>query len=172
MIDIVSAEAGSALDEFITLSREYVTWMVAEIRVRYPQLDINEFTAEHEYEDLRTKFPGEHVAPDGCLLIALNDGKACGCIALGRLDETTCEMRTLFVRPEFRSLGAARRLVNTVFNKARQYGYDTMRLDTLGFMDGAQRLYQSFGFYMIAPYLEMSESLKQYIRFFECKLPA
>src|SRR5436853_3940942 len=108
MIEIVSAQTGKELDHVITLSQEYVTWMIAQIREQYPQLDINEFTSEHDYDDIRKKFPGEHVPPDGCLLIALSDDQACGCVALGRLSKTVCEVRTLYVRPAYRGTGVGR----------------------------------------------------------------
>src|SRR2546425_12890325 len=111
MIEIVSAQTGKALEHVITLSQEYVDWMIAEIRERYPELDINEFTSEHDYDDIRKKFPGEHIPPDGCLLIALSDAQACGCVALGKLTKSICEMRTLYVRPAFRGIGAGKKLV-------------------------------------------------------------
>jgi ribosomal protein S18 acetylase RimI-like enzyme len=170
MIEIVPAQTGDALEHIITLSHEYVTWMLAEIRQHYPELDINEFTSEHDYDDIRKKFPGEHIPPAGCLLIALTEGKVSGCIALGKLTKTIGEMRTLYVRPAFRGAGVARRLVEAALTEARNFGYSYVRLDTLGFMDSAQKLYRSFGFYDIAPYRELSASLKQYICFLELKL--
>lgn len=170
MIKIVSAESGEALEHLITLSQEYVTWMTAEICQRYPDLDLTEFTAEHEYEDVRKKFPGEHTPPDGCLLIAVSDDKVSGCVALGRLNDEIGEMRTLFVRPEFRGTGVGKQLAVAAVDAARELGYRRVRLDTLAFMESAQRLYRSLGFYDIAPYLEVSGSLTKYIRFFELKL--
>jgi len=171
MVEVVPAKTVKDLEDVITLSQEYVTWMVAEIRHRYPELDIGEFTSEHEYDDVRKKFPGEHVPPDGCLLIASSDYVACGCVALGRLTETICEMRTLFVRPSCRGKGIGRKLAETSLNEARILGYGYVRLDTLSFMDGALDLYRSLGFYDISPYRDISASLKQHIRFLEFKLP-
>lgn len=170
MTEIIPAQTGEALDHFITLTQEYVTWMLAEIREHYPQLDIHEFAAEHTYDDIRKKFPGGHVPPDGCLLIATHDGQVCGCIAVGRLTATIGEVRTLYVRPACRGAGVGKSLAESAINHARQLGYTTVRLDTLGFMESAQALYRSLGFYRIAPYLELSSNLKQYIRFFECQL--
>ena len=170
MIEVVPVNTAKQLEDVITLSQEYVTWMVAEIRHRYPELDIDEFTSEHEYDDVRKKFPGEHVPPDGCLLIALSDDVACGCVALGRLTKTTCEMRTLFVRPSYRGQGIGRKLAETSLNKALMLGYGYVRLDTLSFMDGALDLYRSLGFYDISPYRDISTSLKQHVRFLELKL--
>ena len=170
MIKIIPAQSGEALTHFITLTREYVTWMIAEIEKQYPQLDIEAFKAEHSYDDIRKKFPGEHVAPHGCLLLAMKDDTVAGCIALGRLSETIGEVRTLFVRPSARGSGAGKKLVETALTKAREFNYDCIRLDTLAFMNGAFKLYQGFGFYEIEAYLDMDNSLKQYIRFLELKL--
>lgn len=170
MLDMLSAQSGEALEHFIALSREYVTWMIAEIQQQYPQLDIREFTSEHEYDDLHKKFPGEHVPPNGCLLIARNGEQACGCIALARLTPTICEIRTLYVLPTCRGMGAGKQLALACLDQARTFGYTHARLDTLGFMASAQGLYRSIGFYDIAPYLDLSDSLKQYIHFLECDL--
>src|SRR5262249_7970697 len=130
MIEIVPAQTGDALEHVITLSQEYVTWMLAEIRVQFPDLDIKEFTSEHEYDDVRKKFPGEHIPPDGGLFIALSDGAVCGCVGLGRLTKDTCEMRTLFVRPQFRGNKAGKKLAEASLGAARNFGYSFVRLDT------------------------------------------
>jgi ribosomal protein S18 acetylase RimI-like enzyme len=170
MIEIVPAPSGEAFEQFIGLALEYVTWMRGEIQTQYPQLDLTTFAAEHAYDDIRKKYPGDSVSPNGCLLIAMNEGRVCGCIALGRLEATICEVRTLYVRPECRGVGVAKALVEAVLNQARGFGYEAARLDTLGFMESAQGLYRSFGFYGIAPYGHGSASLRQYVRFLECRL--
>lgn len=170
MIEIVSAQAGDALEQFIGLSQEYVQWMVAEIRERYPTFDLQTFTVEHDYDDVRKKFPGEHVPPHGCLLIARRKGEACGCVAVGRLTDTIGEIRTLFVRPAFRGLGVGKQLAEAAVREARGLGYQVVRLDTLDFMEGARGLYRSLGFYEIPPYLDLPESLRPYIHFLECEL--
>lgn len=170
MIEIVPADTEARIQSAITLSQEYVTWMVAAIGAHYPALDLAEFTSEHDYDDLRQKFPGEHVPPYGRLYIALSDNQPGGVIALGRLSDTVCEMRTLYVRPAFRGIGMGKRLVDTVLEDARQIGYTHMRLDTLGFMEDALRMYRAIGFRDIAPYRDVSDSLRQYIRFLELDL--
>ncbi len=170
MIKIVAAQTGEALEHVITLSLEYVGWMMAEIRQQYPELDTDEFTSEHEYDDIRKKFPGEHVPPHGCLLVAMSDNEVCGCVALGQLSTGIAEVRTLYVRPACRGMGVGRSLVEAVLKEARNDGYGTVRLDTLAFMASALKLYRSFGFYDIAPYRDVSASLKQHICFLELKL--
>jgi hypothetical protein len=67
MVEVIPAQSGEALERFITLPQEYVTWMIAEIRQRYPELDIHEFTSEHEYDDVRKNFPANTSHPtDAC----------------------------------------------------------------------------------------------------------
>jgi putative acetyltransferase len=170
MVEIISAQTGEALEHVIALSQEYLTWMIAGIQEHYPALDINEFTSEHDYDDIRKKFPGEHVPPDGCLLIASSEDMACGCVAVGRLTKNICEMRTLYVRPEFRGTGVGRKLVEASINEARKLGYGRMRLDTLAFMNSALELYRSLGFHDVEPYRDISASLARYVCFLELKL--
>jgi N-acetylglutamate synthase-like GNAT family acetyltransferase len=170
MIEIISAQTGEALEHFIRLSQKYVSWMIAEIQEHYPALNINEFTSEHGYDDIRKKFPGEHVPPDECLLIALNDGRASGCVALGRLSNNICEMRTLYVQPESRGKGVGKKLAQASISEARKLGYSSVRLDTLAFMNNALNLYHTLGFYDIEPYRNISAPLRRYICFLELKL--
>jgi len=169
-IKIIAAESEAHIQHVISLSQEYVTWMIGEIRQRYPQLDLAGFTAERSYDNVRKKFPGEHVPPYGRLYVAMRGDEVGGCIALARLSDSICEMRTLYVRPEFRGQGVAKTLAETVLHEARKIGYTHMRLDTLAFMDGAQTLYRSLGFHEIAPYRDVPDSVRPYIRFFEMDL--
>ena len=116
------------------------------------------------------KFPGEHVPPYGCLLLAVDGQQAAGSIALAKLEDGIGELRSLFVRPEYRGTGVGRQLVDAALMQAKEIGYRHVRLDTLGFMTGAQTLYRSYGFEVIPPYLPLSDNLRQYIHFMELKL--
>jgi ribosomal protein S18 acetylase RimI-like enzyme len=99
-------------------------------------------------------FPSSYLPPTGALLVAIRDERLAGSIAMRSLDDEICEMKRLFVRPDFRGLGIGRELATAVMDSARTMGYRRMRLDTLPGMDGAQRLYRSLGFREIDAYYE------------------
>lgn len=99
--------------------------------------------------------PGKYSAPNGRLLLAYTtDGEVAGCVAMRPLEARVCEMKRLFVRPEFRRGGVARALVAQIMNEAHAAGYQFMRLDTLPALTAAIALYEQFGFYRCAPYYE------------------
>lgn len=97
--------------------------------------------------------PGNYAPPKGCLLIARLGDQPAGCVALRPIDEQTCEMKRLYVRPACRGWGIGHLLVMTLMEKAKALGYALMRLDTLPTMGEAQDLYRSFGFYEIEAYV-------------------
>ena len=89
------------------------------------------------------------------LLLATVDGVAAGCVALRRLPqiEGACEMKRLWVEPDFRGMRLGRRLVEEAIQWARREGMKAMHLDTItAAMPEANRLYAAMGFVRVAPY--------------------
>lgn len=170
MMDMVQATTDAHIEDIITLSGEYVSWMVTMLQREYTKIDTTPFLQAHSYEDVRKRFPGKYVPPKGRLFVAYDAGELCGCVALAPFTDTICEIQTLFVRPQFRGQGIGKTLVNHVIATARDIGYHHMRLDTLAFMRGAQELYRSLGFVSIEPYLGGAGELQPYIRYFELNL--
>jgi GNAT superfamily N-acetyltransferase len=138
-VDIVQVRGEADIASVGKLFREYA----ASIGV---DLEYQGFSSE-----LAT-LPGQYAPPSGDLLVANVNGEAAGCVALRALDQSTLEMKRLYVRPSARGTGLGKLLVETAISIARQNGYVELRLDTLASMASARRLYGAMGFVEIQPY--------------------
>jgi putative acetyltransferase len=124
--------------------------------------------------------PGDYAPPEGRLLLAQFEGQMAGCVALHQLEQSLvdghssaaestsgrpttnehrpttgaiCEMKRLYLRPQFRGKGLGRLLADHIIAEARQIGYQRMLLDTIGpVMKDAVAMYRKLGFVEIAPY--------------------
>jgi ribosomal protein S18 acetylase RimI-like enzyme len=111
---------------------------------------LREYAASLQLDLSFQDFEAELADPLGFYeLVLLADN---GCVGLRRIDELTCEMKRLYVRPVGRGSGLGRRLAEAVISEARQRGYARMLLDTLPEMAPAQALYRSLGFRETGPY--------------------
>jgi ribosomal protein S18 acetylase RimI-like enzyme len=105
------------------------------------------------FETELAELPGRYAPPEGRLLLALSDDRLAGCIALRKIGEGICEMKRLYVRPDFRGQRIGHQLTTLLLEEARRIGYARMRLDTLASkMKEAGAVYRSFGFKEIEPY--------------------
>jgi putative acetyltransferase len=97
--------------------------------------------------------PGDYAPPEGRLLLAIHEGAPAGCVALHKLEPDICEMKRLYVRPQFRGKGLGRALAERVIAEAREIGYKQLRLDTVEpMMQAAVFMYRTLGFREISPY--------------------
>jgi len=97
--------------------------------------------------------PGEYAPPSGRLLLAEYEGRLAGCVALHKLEEGICEMKRLYLRPQFRGKRLGRAIADRIIAEARAIGYGRMRLDTVEpVMKDAVAMYRRIGFREIAPY--------------------
>ena len=138
---ILQAQSAREIQQVRELFGEYVAWL--GINLCFQNYD-------KEVADL----PGDYAPPSGRLLLALADGgEAAGCAALRDLGDGVCEMKRLFVRPDFRGQRLGWQMAEMILAEARAIGYEHIRLDTLpGKMDRAITMYRTLGFKDIAPY--------------------
>lgn len=105
------------------------------------------------YDAERSTLPGQYAPPGGALLIARDGEAAAGCVALRRVDESTGEMKRMYVREAYRGTGLGRRLAIAIIDEARKRGYGRIVLDTLPKLAPAIALYRDLGFRDTGPYL-------------------
>ena len=102
-----------------------------------------------------TGLPGDYAPPRGALFVAVEgDRLSRRRSRCARSRARVAEMKRLFVRPEARGRGLARRLIARLCEEARRLDYTELRLDTLPMMGEAQALYEAYGFIDIEPYYE------------------
>ena len=105
------------------------------------------------FEKELATLPGDYAPPEGRLLLAEYESKLAGCVALHKLSDGICEMKRLYLRPQFRGKALGRALADHIIAEARQIGYERMRLDTVEpVMKDAVAMYRKIGFQEIAPY--------------------
>lgn len=105
------------------------------------------------FEKELAELPGDYAAPQGRLLLATIAGSPAGCVALHKFAPGICEMKRLYVPPQFRGKGLGRILAERIIADAREIGYKQLRLDTVEpVMREAVRMYRKLGFQEITPY--------------------
>jgi putative acetyltransferase len=140
MIELIHVESGPDIDQIRLLFQEYARSL--DFSLCFQSFD----------RELR-ELPGPYGLPDGRLILCRFDHGPAGCIALKKLDPGICEMKRLYVRPEFRGHQLGLKLATHLIDEARQAGYVRMRLDTIpDAMPQAVNLYRLLGFKDIPPY--------------------
>ena len=140
LTEIIRAQSPEDIEHARALFKEYSAWV--EINLCF-----------QNFEKELAELPGEYAPPNGRLFLASRDTGIAGCVALRKIGEGICEIKRLFVRPEFRGQGLGRQLAEEMIREAKQLGYKRMRLDTLPpKMNDAIALYRSLGFVEIEPY--------------------
>jgi ribosomal protein S18 acetylase RimI-like enzyme len=139
-MNLIQAKSAEEIQQVRKLFEEYVAW-----------LGIN--LCFQNFDKEVAELPGDYAPPSGRFTLAIEGDDVAGCVALRRIGEDICEMKRLYVRPQFRGRGLGRTLTENLIQEARGIGYKRMRLDTLpGKMDPAIAMYRSLGFKNIEPY--------------------
>ena len=132
--------------ELATLFAEYTAMLIEG------EPEMAGYLRQQNYEQELSHLQEKYGGADGRFYVALAEGRVVGCIALRRFDKESCELKRLYVLPEFRGCGIARGLTRRLIADARDMGYRRMLLDTLPFLRGAMALYESEGFYRVDRY--------------------
>ncbi|WJK35740.1 GNAT family N-acetyltransferase [Solwaraspora sp. WMMA2065] len=90
--------------------------------------------------------------PSGLFLLATLKDRPVGCVAVTRVDDTSAEIRRLWVSSELRGLGIGRRLLAAAEEAAASLGAGVVRLDTNRTLTEAIGLYRAAGYDEAAPF--------------------
>ncbi len=154
MVDIIEVQLELDMADMRSLLREYM-----ESR------NFDDALGDYQYELDHLQLKYGH--PEGAMLIGRENKAAVGCVAFQRLSKEICEMKRLYVTPSARGKGVGKLLIQHILIKAKQVGYQKMRLDSHATMIKAIQLYQQVGFYEIGKY---NQNPLKGVRFFEKSL--
>ena len=145
-------------DEIKKLFNEYTNLVIENDSTFEEYLKIQHF--DKEVEQLENKYG----RPYGRLYIAFYEGKIAGCIGLKKIDKKICEMKRLYVRPEFRGKQIGKILAQKIIEDAKEIGYNSIVLDTFPFLNSAIKMYKKMGFYEIEQYNDSPMNDAVYLR--------
>lgn len=104
-----------------------------------------------------------YYAEPGFLLLARVDEEPAACVGVRALTPSTGELRRLFVRPEHRTRGLGRCLLEQATGRARDNGFQRLVLSTLPTMQAARHLYDGDGYVPVDAYLAQPVDGVQYL---------
>lgn len=113
-----------------------------DARALYPEL----------FGDAKPAARNEPLQPRAVYVIAYEGQQALACGALRAFDDSTAELRRIYVRRDHRRRGLARALLLHLFGEARRLGYARLVLETGYKQEAAMRLYEASGFERISPF--------------------
>ena len=84
--------------------------------------------------------------------VVTNENKIVGGAGVSQLDNEAadiCEFQKMYFLPEARGLGFARKILDICLQDAIEFGFTKCYIETMPYMQDAQRLYKNTGFYYL-----------------------
>ena len=154
MIEFIPIDLGDHRSDFIELNIEFLTY-------------IYKSNLEHFNHDLESDLGGSipnyvrnsiekmvFHPPDGIFFIIKDDDNMVGMGALKKLKPKIGEIKRMYVRPSYRRRGIGKKLLEKLLEKAKEFQYSVVRLDSANYMKSAHRVYEALDFKYIDPYPE------------------
>ena len=125
-----------------------ITALNAELASQHPEEGANHF-----------RLDSEEVADGiGAFMVAFDRGRPVGCGAIRQLDQSTVEVKRMYVEPAARARGVARSILCALEQEAARLGVERIVLETGVRQVAALRLYESVGFVRIPSFGEYTSS--------------
>jgi len=167
MVTIYQMHSQDDIEDVRELLFEYLSWATDRAKELYNEVvDVDEML-DHSMSEIILFSP-----PSGRLLLAREEGMAAGVACMKSIREDTCEIKRMYVRPDYRGKKIGRNLLNQLIQDAKEIGYSKILLDSAQFMREAHSLYRSVGFKDVElyPETEMSEDFREYMVYMELEL--
>lgn len=97
------------------------------------------------------------IAEAVAFFVIRHDGLPVGCGGVKFFGTEYGEIKRMYVRPQFRGRGFAKRMLNHLADYARQQGVGLLRLETGIYQVASIKLYEQMGFRSIPPFGEYQE---------------
>ncbi len=121
-------------------------------------------------EEQLAQLPGIYAPPTGGFLLTRVDDAPAGCVAFFGHDEKTCEIKRMYVRPEFRGLQLGDKMIAELLARVRAQGYTKVILDTFHTFKAAQHIYEKAGFSYVSPRITLPPEHEGKVVFMEMAL--
>ncbi|MEZ4858063.1 MAG: GNAT family N-acetyltransferase [Flavobacteriaceae bacterium] len=72
-----------------------------------------------------------------------------GVAQLDHYDGNVCELQKMYFLPQARGRGLGTKMIDICLQKAKEFGYEKCYLETMHYMEAAQKLYKKYGFQYI-----------------------
>ena len=108
------------------------------------------------YEDPQLDFMFEtYNRPKAVYFVVEKDHKIVGGAGVSQLEngeETICELQKMYFLPEARGRGLGIQIIEKCLQSAKDFGFESCYLETMPYMEAAQKLYKKVGFeYLCQP---------------------
>jgi DNA-binding MarR family transcriptional regulator/ribosomal protein S18 acetylase RimI-like enzyme len=160
----LTADQGERLITAMAEVERLLQASAVELRIERPSTREAKGCLNRYFEELAARFRGgfdpgldgtpasEFAPPQGRFLVAWLYEQPIGCGALKLCDRRIGEIKRLWVAPEARGLGIARRMIHELESIARSCRLQTIRLDTNESLTEARALYTSCGYREVDPF--------------------
>jgi putative acetyltransferase len=93
-----------------------------------------------------TDIQGAYADRGGIFQILEADGEIIGSYGLYYISDTVCELRKMYLLPQYHGQGHGRSMMDDALVQARKLGFREMILETNSVLEKAQKLYEQYGF--------------------------
>lgn len=154
-------------NEFRILLLEYFSWMFKSYNDNFPnewQEFLKKSRATNQLKNGQSPLENyvgflltddqikKYLPPNGYSFIAKKENKTIGMGSLCKLDSRIGEIKRIYVNPNYQGKKIGKKLFERTLSKAKEIGFEKLRLETIQFMDTATHMYESYGFKEIDQY--------------------